>query len=170
MIIDPDVLQPARHSVMVAAPHTSNWDFPFAIFGFWLMEIDVKYFIKDDYTKGPMGWFFRWSGALGVDRSQKNNLVEHTANLLKENSQLVILVPAEGTRTRVEKWRKGFYNIASEANVPISLGYCDYPRKEAGVGKLVYPSGNYKGDMEIIQQFYADKRGKIPENYNPKIY
>ncbi len=170
VIIDPEVLEPARHSVMVAAPHTSNWDFPFAIFGFWLMEIDVRYFIKNSYTKGPMGWFFTWTGAIGVDRSQTNNLVEHTANLLKENEKLVILVPAEGTRKRVDKWKSGFYNIASEAGVPISLGYCDFPKKIAGVGQVVKPSGDFEADMEIIERFYANKVGKHPENYNPKIY
>ena len=170
VVIEPDVLQRARHSVMVAAPHTSNWDFPYAIFGFWIMQIDVRYFIKDSYTNGPLGWFFRWTGAIGVNRSQTNNLVEHTANMLKTNPELVILVPAEGTRKRVDKWRKGFYNIASLAKVPISMGYCDYPKKIAGVGAVLLPTGNFEKDMEIIEQFYADKQGKIPENYNPKIY
>lgn len=170
VVVKQDVLDRARHSVMVAAPHTSNWDFPFAIFGFWLMEIDVRYFIKDDYTKGPLGGLFRWTGAIGVNRSQKNNLVEYTANLLNENENLVILVPAEGTRKRVDKWRKGFYNIATAANVPISMGYMNYQTKVAGVGMVLVPTGNYEADMGIIEQFYADKIGKNPELYNPKIY
>jgi 1-acyl-sn-glycerol-3-phosphate acyltransferase len=159
-----------RHSVMLASPHTSNWDFFYAIFGFWLIEVDLKYFIKDEYTKGPLGGFFRWTGAIGVDRSKRNNLVEHTINLLNENDQLVILVPAEGTRKRVEKWKKGFYNIATGAQVPVSLGYLDYKDKIAGVGDVLDLSGDFEKDMRYIQAFYATKTPRHPALYNKKIY
>ena len=159
-----------QHSVIVAAPHTSNWDFPYAIFSFWLMEIDLKYFIKDVYTKSILGWFFKWTGALGVDRSKRNNLVEHSVNLLKQHENLVILVPAEGTRKRVDKWRTGFYSIAQQAEVPICLGFLDYEKKIAGVGKLIKATGNFEADMQIIQDFFLDIKGKHPELYNPKIY
>ena len=155
---------------MVAAPHTSNWDFAYAIFGFWYMGLPLKYFIKDDYTKSILGWFFKWTGALGVDRSKRNNLVEHTVSLLKEDPNLVILVPAEGTRKRVDRWRKGFYVIAKQAGVPVSLGFLDYKNKIAGVGKVIRPTDNFEADMEAIQAFYLDKTGKHPELYNPKIY
>lgn len=159
------------HSVMLAAPHTSNWDFPFALASFWKMGIDVKYFIKDNYTKSPLGWFFRWTGAIGVDRSKKSNkLTDYAIELLKENDQLVILVPAEGTRRRVEKWRTGFYRIAREADVPISLGFLNYKDKIAGVGRPFYPTGDFENDMTHIQEFYRPIPGKHPENYNPKIF
>jgi 1-acyl-sn-glycerol-3-phosphate acyltransferase len=167
---DPALIERARHSVMVAAPHTSNWDFPFAILGFWYIGLDMKYFIKDSYTKSILGWFFTWTGALGVDRSKQNNLVEHTVNLLKTNRNLVILVPAEGTRKRVEKWRKGFYTIATEAGVPISLGYLDFKLKMAGIGQIFEPTGNFEADMQVIQEFYQTKTGKHPELYNPQIF
>ena len=159
------------HSVMVAAPHTSNWDFPFALAAFWRMGIDVKYFIKDNYTKSLMGWFFKWSGAIGVDRSKKSNkLTDHAIDLLKSQDQLVILVPAEGTRKRVEQWRTGFYHISLEAGVPISMGFLDYKNKIAGVGEPFFPSGDFEKDMTYIQEFYRDIEGKHPENYNPQIY
>ena len=83
-----------EHSVMVAAPHTSNWDFPYALAGFWLMNLDLKYFIKDMYTKGLHGYFFRWTGAIGVNRKKtKNNLTDYAIELLKAN-RMEILVPA----------------------------------------------------------------------------
>jgi len=166
----PAVIDKARHSVMIAAPHTSNWDFPFTIFGFWLMDIDLKYFIKDSYTRSPLGWFFRWTGALGVDRAKQNNLVEHTASMLKGDKNLVILVPAEGTRKRVERWRTGFYQIAMQAQVPISLGYLDFEKKIAGVGDVFMPTGNFEADMQHIEDFYKNIPGKNPELYNPKIF
>lgn len=170
-IADSATLKQSEHCVMIAAPHTSNWDFPFAIFGFWLKGLDLKFFIKDNYTKPFLiGGIFRWLGALGVNRSKRNNLVEHSVELLKSNKKLVILVPAEGTRGRVEKWRKGFYQIAVQAQVPITLGYLDFKKKEAGLGLIFHPTGNFEKDMQVIEDFYKNIEGKNPENYNPKIF
>lgn len=159
------------HSVMVAAPHTSNWDFPFALAGFWMMELPVRYFIKDFYTKGPWGWFFKWTGAIGVNRKKaKNGLTEFAIEQLKKNDPMVILVPAEGTRKRVEKWKTGFYRIAQEVQVPISLAYLDYQKREGGVLTVFEPSWNFEQDMEFIQKQYHGISGKFPEKYNPQIY
>ncbi len=159
------------HSVMVAAPHTSNWDFPIALAAFWYMDLDVKFFIKDDYTRGPFGWFFKWCGAIGVDRSKaRNKLTDHAIELLKTQDPLIILVPAEGTRKAVPHWRTGFYRIAREAGVPISLGYLDYQKKTGGVEGPFTPSGDFGKDMLYIQEFYRPVTGKHPENYNPEIF
>lgn len=163
-------MESVSHSVMVAAPHTSNWDFLFAIAGFWIMELDVKYFIKDAYTKSILGFFFRWTGALGVNREARNNFVDHTINLLNERDQLVILVPAEGTRKRVDKWKKGFYHIAKGANVPISMGYLDYKYKVAGIAGVFVPTGDEEADFDRIEKTYLPYTPKVPEYYNPKIH
>ncbi len=161
-----------KRSVMLAAPHTSNWDFPLALAAFWKMGVDLKYFIKSEYTRGLFGWFFRWTGALGVDRSkQKNQLTDHAIELLKANpDELVILVPAEGTRKPASKWRTGFYRIAREADVPISMGYLDYEKKIGGVLGVFHPSGDFERDMYYIQEQYRPIKGKHPENYNPEIF
>jgi 1-acyl-sn-glycerol-3-phosphate acyltransferase len=163
--------KPFVPSVMIAAPHTTNWDFPYALAAFWIMGIPLKYFIKDVYTKGPWGWFFRWTGAIGVNRKvAKGGLTQLAIDILKTDPGMVILVPAEGTRKRVEKWRTGFYRIATEAGVPISLGYLDYKKKQAGVGFAIKPKGNFEQDMEQIQDFYAQISPKFPEKYNKQIY
>jgi len=156
--------------VMVAGPHTSNWDFLYAMAIFWKHDVNVKFFIKDAFTKGIHGGFFRWMGAIGVDRSKTNNLVDHAIQLFNENEKLVMLVPAEGTRNRVDKWKKGFYHIASGANVPVALGYLDYKNKMAGVDKMINLTGDFKVDMKIIEDFYKTKTAKHPELYNPSIY
>jgi len=164
-----EITEETKHSVMVAAPHTSNWDFPFALAAFWMMGLDLKYFIKNAYTKGLHGYFFRWTGAIGVNQKKHGNLTEYAIRSLKER-KMVVLVPAEGTRRRVEKWRTGFYRIAIEAEVPISLGYLDFKKKEAGIMGAFWPSGDFEKDMQYIQSKYVDKTGKFPENYNPQIY
>lgn len=166
-----DITQEVKRSVMIAAPHTSNWDFPFAIAAFWKMDLKVKYFIKDMYTKGPWAFFFKWTGAIGVDKKKaKNGLTEFAIELMNKEKDLIILVPAEGTRKRVEKWRTGFYRIAIETNVPISLAYLDYEKKEGGVLKTFKPSGIFEDDMETIQIAYKGIKAKFPEQFNSKIY
>ncbi len=156
--------------VMIAAPHTSNWDFFFTMAVFWKLDIDIKFFIKDSYTKGLHGAFFRSLGAIGVDRNKKNNLVEYASHLLLDANKLVLLVPAEGTRAKVDKWKKGFYHIAKKAEVPVVLGYLDYPKKIAGIEKLIHLTDSFENDMQFIQDYYQDKVGKRPENYNTQIY
>ncbi|MDZ7847597.1 MAG: 1-acyl-sn-glycerol-3-phosphate acyltransferase [Owenweeksia sp.] len=159
------------HSVMVAAPHTSNWDFPFSLMAFWKMGVPLRYFIKNEYTRGPLGWFFRWTGAIGVDRSKKKNkLTDKAIELLNDAPKMVLMVPAEGTRKRTEKWRTGFYRIALETGLPISLGFLDYHKKEAGVLDVFYPSGDFEKDMLHIQELYKTVQGKHPEDYNPQIF
>ena len=163
------VQEKMKHSVMLAAPHTSNWDLPIALAAFWVMEIDLRYFIKSDYTEGIFGRFFKWTGAIGVTRGQKNNLTEYAIELLQKH-KMVLMVPAEGTRKRVEKWRTGFYRIAREARVPVSLGTLDYKNKCANILEVMDLTGHFEKDMQAIQEHYENIQGKYPENYNPKIY
>ena len=159
------------HSVMICAPHTSNWDFLLALGTFWYLAIPWRFFVKDIYTKNIfVGWFFKWVGAIGVNRVKRKNLTAYAIELLKENDPMVILVSAEGTRERVDKWKTGFYYIAKGAGVPVCLGYGDYKKRIIGMGRVMYPTDNFKGDMKCIEDFYKNIQGKYPENYNPKIF
>lgn len=157
--------------VLVAAPHTSNWDFFYAIFAFWYIKIPIRFIIKDSYTKPWFGFFFKWLGAIGVDRSRHQNMVNYAAELLTNSNRLYLLNTPEGTRSRVEKWKTGFYYIAQKADVPILLGYCDYSKKNAGIGKVIEIKNKTMEEvLDEIQDFFKNIKGKYPENYNPKIY
>jgi len=156
--------------VMLAVPHTSNWDLLFAIAVYWKKDVRAKFLIKDTYTKGSLGFIFKGLGALGIDRSKHTNFVDYAVHLLKTTDKLVLLVPAEGTRKRVEKWKTGFYHIANKADVPVALGFLDYKKKVAGVGDLYYLTGDFNIDMANIQTFYLSKTAKYPELYNKQIY
>ena len=164
-----EVLKSIDKCVIIAAPHTSNWDFPYTILTFWKYEINFGFFIKDSYTKSFMGGILRSMGAIGVDRSKGQNLVDYASDLLIKNDNLVLIVPAEGTRSYVEKWKTGFYHIAKKAKVPIALGFSDYKTKEIGIGLLLEPSNDIDADFNIIQNFYKNITGKHPELYNPII-
>ena len=159
-----------KRCVMVAAPHTSNWDFLFAMAYYWKYGIAAKFFIKATWTKGIHGWFIKRMGGIGVKRGKKNNLVDYAVKLFDEKEKFILLVPAEATRKRVPKWKKGFYVIAKQANVPVSMGYLDYKKKVIGIGGLFELTDSFESDMQKIQNFYKDINAKFPENYNKQIY
>ena len=156
--------------VMLAAPHTSNWDLIYALAVYWKAGVKSQFLIKNVYTKGLHGYFFKWLGGIGVDRTKHNNMVDYAVSLFETNDRLALGVPAEGTRKWVEKWKTGFYHIATKAKVPVCLCYLDYKNKIAGVGKMIQLSGDFDKDMNIIQSFYEDKTAKFPKLYNKKIF
>ena len=160
-----------KKAVMIAAPHTSNWDLIHALPGLWLGGYRPKFFIKDDFRKVPIvNWLLKWVGAIWVNRKKNNNLINHSAQLLQQEKELILLVPAEGTRSAVKSWKLGFYHIAKKSNLPILLSYLDYDKKEAGVGKIVYPSDDFEKDMLVIEDFYKHITPKHPDKYNKQIF
>jgi 1-acyl-sn-glycerol-3-phosphate acyltransferase len=160
-----------KKGVMIGAPHTSNWDMLFSLAGMWAAEYRPKFFIKNDWTDHPLvGWLIRWLGGIGVDRNKRNRLVEYSVEMLNKEKELILLVPAEGTRSRVKQWKKGFYYIARQAKLPVILAYLDYKKKEAGVGKIIELTGDFEKDMTEIENFYKNITAKYPEKYNPQIF
>ena len=154
-----------RRCVMVAAPHTSNWDFIYARAAFYLMDAPIRFTIKKEFMRFPFGGLLRSMGALPVDRSKNTKMVDTMVRIfLETRGDMCILVTPEGTRKYQPRWRRGFYHVALNANVPIVLGYLDYARKEAGIGPTFYPTGNIEADMEEIMAFYRTKTARFPEN------
>lgn len=158
--------------VIIAAPHTSNWDYPIAIYSLAALGVNLRYTIKKQWMRPPYGWFFRIMGGIGVDRSPKNkeenpiNLVDAIASLFDHHDKLAIMVQAEGTRSLQSKWKTGFYYIALKAKVPIALGYLDYKEKIGGIGKVIYPTGDLNTDMMEIMDFYKDIYPKFPQKFS----
>ncbi len=156
--------------LMLAAPHTSNWDTIFTLAAYWKEGLQPKFFIHDSFTKGLFGYFFKRLGAIGVDRKQSKNLVDYAVNLFEKSSELLLIIAPEGTKYKADRWKTGFFNIAKQAKVPLSLGLLDYSSKKAGIAGLLSITGNFEDDMAYIEKFYATANPKHPENYNKKIY
>lgn len=158
--------------VMIAAPHASNWDALYARLALKALGVNVRLTIKDSYMKFPFGPFVRAMGGIGIDRSAKQegqerpSMVQLMSDLFKTHPKLVMLVTPEGTRAKQEQWKTGFYHVAVNAGVPIALAYMDYAKKKTGIGKIVYPSGDYQKDMTEIMAFYAEINAKFPEKFS----
>ena len=150
--------------VLIGAPHTSNWDFPLMLLIVLKLRLQVFWMGKHTLFPFPFGWLMKWLGGIPINRSKSHNVVNDTVRLYRENPQLVVLVPPEGTRSKVTHWKSGFYHIANNAGVPILLGYVDAGRKEAGLADFFQPTGDIEADMLAIRSFYADKKGLRAEN------
>lgn len=150
--------------VMIAAPHTSNWDFPVTLGICFAARAKIYWMGKASLFKGPLGPIMRWLGGVPVDRSKSNNLVQQMVDVFNSSERLVLTIPPEGTRSKVKQWKSGFYHIAVGAKVPIVLAFLDFRRKVGGFGPVFEPTGNVDQDMRDIQAFYKDIVGKNP-NY-----
>jgi len=157
----------ARRCVLIAAPHTSNWDFVYMMAMAWALGVQLRWMGKASLFVFPLGVFFRALGGLPIRRGLRANLVEQSVARFAEGGDLALAVPAEGTRSRGTHWRSGFYHIARLAEVPVVLGYLDYARKRGGVGPEVRPSGDVRADMDRLRAFYADKVGRYPALFTP---
>lgn len=152
-------------AVIIAAPHTSNLDFFIGRLAYWAVGVKIKFLIKKEAFKFPFGGVLKWSGGIPVDRSKNNRMVDQITKLLEAHDSFFIMITPEGTRKANPHWKKGFYHIALGAGVPIAIGYLDYPKKEGGIGKILYPTGNYEEDIKVIKDFYRDKTGRHPEKF-----
>jgi 1-acyl-sn-glycerol-3-phosphate acyltransferase len=155
--------QPAlSRYVVIAAPHTSNWDFVFTLCLAFIYRLNPVIMMKDTWFRWPLGPVFRWLGARPIDRSRANNVVAQSIEQFNRQGNLILVVPPSGTRRRVLYWKTGFYRIANGAGVPIVLGYLDYRRKIGGFGPTVHPTGDIDADMALIRDFYGNISGKYP--------
>ena len=150
--------------VLVAAPHTSNWDFPLMLAMAWRAGLSPKWLGKKELFSGPMGPVMRALGGVSVDRKAPGELVATLAESARSSSSLALVVPAEGTRSKGEYWKSGFLRIATEGEIPIVLSYLDGPTRTGGFGTTIRPSGDVSADMDIVRAFYADKGGVKPAN------
>lgn len=153
--------------ILLGAPHTSNWDGVFAVLAMLAMDLRLAIYVKHTAFNSPViGDILRGVGAFPVDRTAPGGVVAQTVAAFRGRPQMAIAIAPEGTRKRVQKWKRGFYLIAQEARVPLVLAYVDYGRKVVGTGPVLRTSGDYARDLETIQAFYRTITPKRPENFN----
>lgn len=153
--------------VLIAAPHTSNWDLPHMLAFAFIYDIPLAWMGKHTLFEGFGGRLMRSLGGVAVDRRAPQGLVSQVAAEFARRDKMALAVPPEGTRSRRDYWKSGFYYIALEANVPILMGFLDFGNKRGGYGPLFWPTGDVRADMDEIRAFYADKSGKYPDMFGP---
>jgi 1-acyl-sn-glycerol-3-phosphate acyltransferase len=153
-------------AIIIAAPHTSNWDFVIGRLAYFTLGVKVKFLIKKEAFFWPFGAMIKAFGGIPVDRGGNNKMVDQIVAQFNKNESMYIVIAPEGTRSTTRRWKRGFYFIALKANVSVALGYLDYKKKEAGIGPAFIPCGDYEKDFIIIENFYKNKSGKYPDSFN----
>lgn len=149
--------------IIVGAPHTSNWDFIYFLLLMSSIRIKLHWIGKDTLFRWPVGGIMKRMGGIPVNRRSRNNFVTQIVESFQKYDELMIVITPEGTRSKTPYWKTGFYYIAVGAQVPIAMGFIDYPHKRIGIDRSFLPSGDIQADFETIREFYADKTGKYPD-------
>jgi len=156
----------ATKCVLIAAPHTSNWDLPYTLMTAFVLRLNIYWMGKQSIFKPPFRSLMMWLGGVPVNREKSTNMVAASAEALRTTDGSVqLVVPPEGTRSATRYWKTGFYYIAVQAQVPIVMAYMDYSTKRAGLGPLFHPTGNIEKDMLVIKAFYAPFKGKNADRF-----
>jgi 1-acyl-sn-glycerol-3-phosphate acyltransferase len=152
-----------KQSIVVAMPHTSNWDFPIGILIRPIMRSNISFAAKSSLFFFPIGIIMRGLGGYPVDRTKHNNLVDACVDIFKKDDNFKLCITPEGTRTKVDKLKTGFYHIAVKAGVPIICCKFDWGHRTTGFSEPFYPTGDYNADLPKILAYFKDVKGKIPE-------
>ena len=155
-----------RKFIIVVAPHTSNWDF--FIGGLYLNTRGVKskVLIKKEVFFFPLGLIFKMIGGIPVDRYKRNNISEQMVDLFNRSKKMILIITPEGTRKNVSNWKKGFYRIAKQANVPVILAFIDYGRKIVGFNKVFELTDDIDADMIRLKKYYKNIIPKYPRKFS----
>lgn len=153
--------------VMIAAPHTTNWDFPLTLAIARVSGVKISWLGKRSLFRGPAGPIMRRLGGIAIDRGAAGGMVTGLAKEFVHRHRLVLVVPAEGTRSFTEYWKSGFYRIAEQADVPIVCSYVDRRTRTGGFGPVMTPTGDLTADMDRIRAFYTGREGLKPNRFGP---
>ncbi len=141
--------------IVLVVPHTSNWDFVMGVLARRFLGLSkCRFLIKSEYFKPPFAGLMKRLGGIPVDRKQSTGLVEQVVAQFEAHSEMGLAITPEGTRSLNPNWKTGFYHIALKANIPLILGHIDYYRKEIGLGKVFYPTGDKEKDLAEIKEYF----------------
>jgi 1-acyl-sn-glycerol-3-phosphate acyltransferase len=152
-----------RRGILVGAPHTSNWDWVLTLLLAWDNSVQIRLLVKDSFFKGPIGVFMRATGAVELDRANPGATIRALLEDSETDETFLLGIAAEGTRSKGEYWKSGFYRISQQTGIPITLAFLDAPSRTVGWGPTFTPTGDVAADMDRIREFFADKRGLKPE-------
>src|SRR4051812_33268540 len=135
-----------RTGIFVGAPHTSNWDYAVTLLVCWQAGISPRILVKKEFFHGPVGWLLRLTGSVPVDRHNPGGVVDELAAQAGSGKPFALVLAAEGSRSKAEYWKSGFYRLSQQTGLPILLGFVDGASRTAGIGPSLTPSGDLKAD------------------------
>lgn len=153
-------------AVIIAAPHTSNWDAIWMLAAAGRYRVALNWMGKKSLGEGPFGWLAHAFGLVPVDRSRSADLVGAMAEAFAARDRLLLAVAPEGTRGSVREWKTGFWHIARAAQVPLIFAVMDYGTRTVRISGHMWPSDDYAADLAVIRSHYADARGRRRDRFD----
>jgi 1-acyl-sn-glycerol-3-phosphate acyltransferase len=153
-------LPDAPKLVIIAAPHTTNWDFIVGIATKLALGLRISWFGKDSLFRGPLGLLMTSLGGVPVDRSKSNDVVSQVVSEFERQEQMIIALAPEGTRKHVDRWRTGFYHIAHGAKVPVVPVALNWGVHAIQIGQPFITTGDLERDLEELQSRFAGVDGR----------
>lgn len=157
---------PENKCVVIMAPHTGILEFFLGFMTIRWLNLKMALIMKKELFFFPLGIILKKVGCIPVDREHTRNFVKHSVDLINKSEEIAYIICPEGTRKYVSRWKRGFYEIATMANVPIALSHVDFRSKTTGIGKIFYPTGNYEADLAEIEKYYYGMKGKNKGRFN----
>ena len=155
-----------KKSIIVVAPHTSNWDFVLGKLYMIVFGVKNKVLVKKELFIFPLNFILKIVGSIPINRhDKKNSIISQTVDLFNTKEEFCLVIAPEGTRKREEHWKKGYLIIASKAQVPVIITYIDYKKKEIGIKEIIWNVTDIKATMKKITEIYRDVNAKYPENF-----
>jgi 1-acyl-sn-glycerol-3-phosphate acyltransferase len=148
--------------VLIAGPHTSNWDFLMFLGVIFYLQANVRFMGKAELFRNPFGWFFYWCGGIPVNRKKSQGLVEQMVDACKKSDKFILTIAPEGTRYKVSEWKMGFYHIAKNAEIPVVIAIVDGKKKTMRVGQVFHLTENMDADTKAIQGCFEGMTGINP--------
>lgn len=152
--------------VIIAAPHTSNWDFVIGMIVIFALGLRLHWLGKHTLFNGPLAPLMRWLGGLAVNRTAAHGAVKQVVDEFKRRQQFILAIAPEGTRKKVSQWKTGFYYIAEQAHVPILPVTINYHRQAIQICPVMIPSGDIDTDLPVLQSYFSSEMGKKPLQFH----
>jgi len=158
---------PGPKTVILVYPHTSNWDFPLGMLYRCWCGIGFRWAGKDTLFRWPLGGLFRELGGIPINRRAPNGTIGRLLDAFESSESIHLCIAPEGTRSRAEHWKSGFYHLARRSGVPVGLGFIDYRQRCMGVDRWMVLTGDQNADLDVIRAYYAGKSPLYAEKASP---
>ncbi len=155
-----------QRCIIATAPHTSAADYLVGTAYLWCLGVNGKIFIKDDYFKWPLGGLLRRLGCIAIDRGNRHNdMVGAAVREFAKGEPLTVVITPEGTRKATKRWKRGFWEIAHQAGVPVVPAYIDFSKKEVGIFPTITTTDDYEADLARLRSLYRKEMAKHPDQF-----
>ncbi|WP_234996162.1 1-acyl-sn-glycerol-3-phosphate acyltransferase [Pseudobacteriovorax antillogorgiicola] len=163
---------PDRQSIIIVAPHTSNWDFIYFLFLCmkWEKLGSVMWIGKHTLFRGPFKSILTAMGGKPVNRKKNNNIIRIVTNHLKDDPSMCFALAPEGTRSYTNHWKKGFYRMAQRSGLPIAFAFIDFKDRRIGIGPSLDVTGDQEQDWDVIRNFYRKEWAAYPDQFSDMRY